>query len=536
MALPALQLAQIDFERGAAFLALGPAVIAGWAFMRSLWRKLMQNRRTRGVICLGLIILVAATASADHPAPALVQLAQIFTLALFALLCGGLALEHPPAASLMLKGLVAAGLVGVASIAMIWVAHPTPRQAPDGAFLWFYAHIRHTGLHLLPATVAAAVLAAFASTAIHRAGWLFAAFALGTTLLWLGGRAPWLGTLAAMGWATWRCQAPTHRRSLLVASVCLALAAASACTLFWTESGTFGWWGAIAKTQAAADMNEASSFRLDIWRACIPFIQTSPWLGYGPDGYRFFLPKMDGQQPHNFLIQIALTIGLPGLLLALVGLRWLLPFRRILTAPSSVAAEAIVVALLVTGLLDGALYHLLATSGLALAAGLLTADRTHAFPIEAKQSFESALLQALPAAAGGLAILIFALHLAVFRALVSPLPPESSTALSARLLRAFPSTTLGLTRWLDHWEPQEPTAALEYARWAQKHSAYAWQFHAWAARFHDRQGNILAAQAELAETLRVQPHAFRKALKIQNNSASAATSLQAPPRSTHTPQ
>lgn len=61
----------------------------------------------------------------------------------------------------------------------------------------------------------------------------------------------------------------------------------------------------------------AGSSRMDLWRYGLKFVQESPIIGYGPEnlGKQYGSVKIDQDRPHNLLIQLATTSGIPGMLL-----------------------------------------------------------------------------------------------------------------------------------------------------------------------------------------------------------------------------
>lgn len=61
----------------------------------------------------------------------------------------------------------------------------------------------------------------------------------------------------------------------------------------------------------------AGSNRMDLWRHGINFIKERPIIGYGPDNLQeqYYKVKIDQDRPHNLLIQLATTSGIPGMLL-----------------------------------------------------------------------------------------------------------------------------------------------------------------------------------------------------------------------------
>ena len=518
LALPLLQLVSIDFERTAAAVAFAPALIFGWRVWSAEAGLWLVRPRGRAAVILGTALVLFSVLFAAQPAPALVQAANGTVLLCLALLASGLVRTEPRTARWLLLGIVGGGLLGALTLAWPWLVHPDPRNAPAATFHWLYPHIRHIGLHLLPAAALAPVLLTGAATPRARIALWLAAALLATALVWSGGRTPLLGIAVAAVFALWHLHA-SQRRSLALAYALIFAAGLLACTLLWTTTGSFGWWRAVQTTVDAGSVNELSSRRLDIWKACVPFITDSPWLGYGPDGYRFLTPKMDAQQPHNVLVQWALACGIPGLLLGLAALARLLwrPLRRaseIRPPVETVAAVAVIAAIVAAGLTDGSLYHILSTHAFALAAGLVIGrtrlDPAATPPVPATVAATARTVGSRGSVALALAAaLVLCVHGWLFNQLIAPDAP-APTSTAARVLRAFPSTTFGFDRWLDAWEPQDPKNALEWTQWAQRHSAYAWLYHLRASRLLARHGFQDAARIEFHLYETTQPKAFRK--------------------------
>ncbi len=511
LTLPLLQLFPMDFERTAAPLAFAPALLFGWKRWSAEAGYWLAHSRVRLIAGLAAGVIILSTVFAAHPAPALVQVAHGITLVALALLASGLSRAEPRAAGWILLGIVGGGLFGAATLAWPWLVHSDPRNAPTARFHWLYPHLRHSGLHLLPAAAIVPLLLLCTPNRLARAGLWLGAICLATALIWSGGRTPLLGIGAAAGIALWHAHG-TQRRGVSLAYGLVFAAGLAASTLFWTNNPELGWWRAWQTSVSASGANELSSSRLDIWRACARFIADSPWLGYGPDGYRFLNPKMDAQQPHNALVQCALAVGIPGLLLGLALLARLLnrPVRPDGKPPSTtrLAAVAVIAALAAAGLTDGSLYHVLCTHAFALAAGLILSSLGK----EPRDTTES------PAAhwrlrsvcfTMGAATIVLGLHAWLFHQVSGPisLAPTSATA---RILWVFPSTTFGLDRSLEAWADREPETALVWARWAQRHSAYAWLFHLRAARILAKEGRTDEALAEFQAYDKNRPGAFRE--------------------------
>jgi hypothetical protein len=274
----------------------------------------------------------------------------------------------------------------------------------------------------------------------------------------------------------------------------------------WTPLPQLGWWHAFSRTTTAlqsADVSALTSTRTEFWRAALQHAQTAPWLGRGPDAYRFLTPKLDGQQPHNLGLQLWLDLGLVGALpaLALLAGALLTIWRHTqpldtATGPGDGPWLAVLMASLALGMLDGAFYHLLPFLPAMLALGRAFDLGGSAPPREAPSAVRGGLLAVTGAAVG-----ILLLHVWLFYALVVAPPPADAAAYAPRGLKIFPSTTFGLGRWLDAWQPTQPDATLAWAVWAQTHAPNAPFFHVYAARCRLARGDRAGAEIELRAAL-----------------------------------
>lgn len=508
--LPWLQWMPVDFERGALLIAFGPALWAGKQLALREWARWWASPVLRALLLTGLASLGVSTLIAVQPAPGVTQAAQILVLGWIALLVGGLRSEVPGATRSLIGGFVLGALSGVLALLISWMLHSSPHHTRPDLLLSFYPHPRHIGLHLLPAAAIVPMLAALATSRATRLGLLTVSAVLMGALIWSGGRMPVVALTAAALACCWfgRRQVPCWR--ILLAYALPVLAGLTLSTFFWTEAGHFGWWRSVATVANANDLNELSSLRIDIWRACLDFIPEHPWFGWGPDAYRFLLPKMDGQQPHNIVVQALLCYGLAGLFWGGCAIYWLLPLRP--HASPRLAEElpvlAVLIVVLAGGLFDGTLYHVLSTSGLALAVGLLIANKARGSPCESPGRSK-----VLPIALAIGTLLVFTLHFFVFYRLSPVREAPAPTSLTAQAVRSFPSTTIGLDLWLSQWAESAPDTALDWAFWAQSHSTYGWSYHALAAKLLAAQGRLEEARYEIQRYHATQPQAFRQQLR-----------------------
>lgn len=487
--LPFLQALSLDFDRCGALVLLLPAL---WAGRVELTQALARMRA--GPVWLkffagwaGVAILVSV-AVAVQPAAALVTVASWTILTAAGLIAGQCVANDPAAGRRMLAGLALGAAGGTLVVWILWV------MSGRGT-VPLYAHHRHLGLHTLAGAVAC--LALVVHKDVYRVGrvfWLVVGVITWGGMLWSGGRTPLLALGVAVG--VWAWQSPVAvRRQLCGRAVLLLVAGMVLSAAFWTRSPELGWWHAIRRTAAAAEtgsVSRLSSTRADFWQDVVHRAKDAPWLGHGPDSYRYLTPKLDGQQPHNFVLQFWLDLGLVGAvpLLLLFGGALVGGWKRAvqLGEPMTLAWLGLLTASLAAGLLDGVFYHLLALLPAMLAFGV-------AVGLVAKPA-PPALIAHTPQVVLSVASLIILLHMSLFYMLAVGTPP-GPYSLRASTVRVFPSTTFGVWRWLDSWQQTYPAETLQWTRWAQSHSPNPIFFHIYAAQMLAAQGNHAEAVQEL---------------------------------------
>ena len=170
-----------------------------------------------------------------------------------------------------------------------------------------YAHHRHLGLPALAGAVAS--LALIPHKDIYRVGrifWLVVGIITWGGMLWSGGRTPMFALALAVAVWAWLSPAPVRGRLCGRAAV-LLVAGLALSAVFWTPNRELGWWHAIGRTASAAgtgSVSQLSSTRSNFWQDVVQRAKDAPWLGHGPDSYRFLTTKLDGQHTHNFVMQI----------------------------------------------------------------------------------------------------------------------------------------------------------------------------------------------------------------------------------------
>jgi O-antigen ligase len=490
--MPLLQALPIDFDRSGALVLLLPML---WAGRRELSRALAEIvAKTRlSWLILGAIAEAAVIVSvvcSDYPAPAAVTAAEWVVLASAGLIAGRVARDQPRAGDTLLKGMALSAAIGSAIVWLWWIA-----AGRTGMPL--YAHHRHLGLHALAGAVATTGLALRAN---QRRGvrtlWIALGIVCWAGLLWSGGRGPVLALLIAHG--AWFIAERAHRRTIATLAAVQLIGGLALSAAFWTPRPELGWWHAFERTAAAAEAGDVSaltSTRSEGWRESLHRAAARPWVGHGPDAYRFLTPKLDGQQPHNLVLQLWLDLGFIGgtalvaLAFALVLRTWRLSHTASATGLGGVWLAALV-ALLVEGELDGVYYHLLAFLPAMVVAGVAMMAAVPSRPPRTSTGW-------MTNAATLVALAILMLHTFLFQALAVEAPPANPTSGITKLLRAFPSTTYGLWRWTDAWQATFPADALAWDRWAQQHGSNPVLFHVRAAQLLLDHGDRAGALAEL---------------------------------------
>lgn len=497
VALPFLQALSLDFDRCGALLLLLPAL---WVGRVELTQALARMRAGPGWLRFfagwGAVAILVSVAFALQPAPALVTAASWAILTAAGLIAGQCVANDPAAGRRMLAGLALGTAAGTLVVWVLWLL------AGRGA-VPLYAHHRHLGLHTLAGAVAS--LALIVHKDIYRAGrifWLVVGIVTWGGMLWSGGRAPVLALALAVAVWAWLSPTPVRRRLCGRAAVLLG-AGLVLSAIFWTPNRELGWWHAIGRTASAAEtgsVSQLSSTRSNFWQDVVQRAQDAPWLGHGPDSYRFLTPKLDGQQPHNVVLQFWLDLGVIGAvpLLLLFGGVLIMGWRRALQfgGPMAPAWLALLTASLAASLLDGVFYHLLAFLPAMLAFGVAVGLVSKPAP--------PALISHAPGVVLTLATIVIGLHMAVFYVQAVG-PPPAPYSWRAQGVRLFPSTTFGLWRWLDDWQHTQPDEVLEWTRWAQRHSPNPIFFHVYAAQVLAARGDRAGAQQEL-QAARAQAH------------------------------
>lgn len=464
---------------------------------------------------------------APHPVPALLRQCEVTALILFGLCVASWVQEGRGRATVVLAAACGGFLLVAALIALQWLALDEPRRHD-----WIYqiagvGHLRHLGFY----AVGAALLAAPGLLHTARGRWqpLLAATALTLALaliLWSGGRGSLVAVVCGLVALTLWMPGRLRRAWGLRLGLC-ALGGVVLAVVFATEHPAMN----LLRWEAAAPLRwegqgDWSSSRFGLWQESLGYLEQRPWLGWGPDGYKFLPLSKLVLQPHNAYLNAALSWGVPGLLLALaalllLGARGLQLVRQEAAETRDVtraAALALLGALLVYGLVDGVFYFSVPLLFTALACALLAQPPQFKLPHDAARvaspprAFRLWLRGAKPLGLGlgAAAGLLLGLNLYQLHAYFGPAPAPDSPA--ARFARAFPNTTFGYWNWLQSWEATHPQAALEGYAWAVEHSAVAWRYHQMEADFRFKLGDIWGAALCAEACLQTVPERHRPVL------------------------
>lgn len=521
--LPFLADLPIDFDRVAPLVLL-PA----WWLVRLQpvdgRRTAAQSGEARLLTWLAVATGVSLLTSVQ-PAAALVATASWVILFSAVGTVQGVATDAK-ASRIILAGIALGAGIGCCAIWMGW------REGTPQEVFPHYGHVRLFGLHMMAGTLSAIAWLVL-SPARSTERWGAAAVAALTCggMLWSGGRTPLVGVAVAI--AVWWWPAGARERHALLRWVPAVFGSGLVLSLLqWSPEVYLGWWNAIERSTRAVSLDALSSTRLSFWQVAVREFREAPWFGHGPDYYRFITPKQDGSQPHNWLLQLLLDIGVIGAVPFIIVLArqfvrgWLIPRNcgdGALDARRP--AAAILAGGLAAGFFDGVLYHAVALLPMALIAGIAgSAARSEPLRGEAGQGKKQAWAGPFVVAA---AIVVLGLHSYVVGWLLLGRAPETPRAGTARLLRAFPSTTFAIERWLNAWRTSDPEAALEWCRWAQRHSDNRSQLHVYAAVLLSNRGDFAAAAREIDQAARTaHSRSLPKIIRLQSAIHAAAAARE----------
>ncbi len=481
----------IDVDRTLPLL-FAPALVFSWSLAAP-----RLSRAANALLLWALAAMVLSSSFAPNPAAAAAMCAAV-GLAFSGAATSRRLLQSPRAIQLVLVGLLVGPVIGFAAVLVGWGA--------DRMFFPVYWSARLFGAHMFSGALAG--LALLLLPGLARPARILAGagtFATWTALAWSGSRAPALGLAIALVVWFWRADRPV-RRALLLAVPILGIGALLASRPLGTPYPQLGWWPAITRTVAAVEATSPygiTSDRTSYWEASWRDLQSSPLVGRGADAYQFIAPKQPGNQPHNTYLQWLLEYGALGspafLLLLLACLR---PLRARASALAAAGGQGVTVwaasslaGAAVYAFFEGVGYHMVALMPLAVIGGLAwTSSPAGTAPAASAKPSIAARIAAL------VAVALLLLHTWLGYAMLRG-PAVAPDSLPAKTLRLFPSTTHGLTNWINRWMQEDPATGLAWIEWATTVSNKPANFHVQAAQHHLWAKDWTAAERELAASL-----------------------------------
>jgi O-antigen ligase len=482
-ALPVLLHALVDTDR-ALPLAFLPAVWTGWKLTKA------GSKVERWLLVWAIVAMAVSAAVSPHSARAIVMSAAVGWTIAGAAVARNLA-SCRPAVRLVLLGAVAGAVAGFVMV----------RLGIGAKTMFFptYWSARLFGAHQFIGCVAVLpLLLNFSMSRALRMVTVAAAFVEWTGLAWSGSRAPAIGMFAYIGFFVLRCSGRS-RRALILWAIGLTTAALPLSYALGNPFPQLGWWDAVTRTAESTGIAAVTSERSNFWAVTWRDALTSPWIGHGADAYLYIHPKLDGNQPHNVLLQWFLEYGIFGMLpfLLLVARAFWIPVTmREDSSSSSLSCwgPAAVAGSAVYGLFDGVFYHAIVFMPVAVFCGISLGQSIAPHVVTSGRKHTGWRILLL----GGLVLLILHnwLYLVQLRG-----RGFSPTSAPARILRAFPSSTYALRNWLEQWRREEPDVAMEWIHWAQDAAIEQSALHVYAAQLYIWQKDYRSAERELLACL-----------------------------------
>lgn len=486
IALPFCLLLPIDSDRTMPLL-LVPAVALGWKISRPVAPLVL------GLMIWALAAMVVSTLLADYPARALVSASATLWV-----IAGGMTVRNLAPCRRAVR-LVLAGITLGAALGALLVSQGAGLSYMEFPLYW---GPRIFGLHQFVGAVAAFYLLGNSETrSWQRVALALLSLVILTGLMASGSRASLVGWGAFLLFWLWR-GGGADRRFLLTWATSLSIAGFIIAYLIGQPFYGMGLPSALARTAEATTVEGITSARSYFWSVVWHQGLNSPWIGHGADAYQYIQPRLHGAQPHNVLLQWFYEYGLAGLvplgllLLAAIGGAFRprnLPDTGTWSlqswASSAVAGAGAV------GLFDGAFYHMVAFMAGALFVGFALGANTPLASARSVVGLHKILRPGLLLALVAILVHSWLGHLMLRAYPVNPDDP------AARLLRVFPSTTHGLSNWLNRWKQTQPDVVMEWIVWAQTHSNQQPEFHLAAVQIYLSQRDFISAERELRACL-----------------------------------
>lgn len=203
-------------------------------------------------------------------------------------------------------------------------------------------------------------------------------------LFWAGGRGSFLGWVVAFVICSLAAKTGWQPLKKHAIEIGLALILAAVCSV---NTPGMGIWSGLVRSSVyqSGSLDQVSSMRLTLWSRTISVFGDPFCAAVGAGGNGFIrLKLMPAQQifhPHNIFLQAATDWGVIGLLLLLtvvLSVAQRVAACRQVLGQRAFVGSGILVFLLITGLLDGGLYHLEYLIYAALAVSMLPGGPTDA--------------------------------------------------------------------------------------------------------------------------------------------------------------
>ncbi|MCL1060057.1 O-antigen ligase family protein [Shewanella gelidimarina] len=234
----------------------------------------------------------------------------------------------------------------------------------------FSTNIRYLG-YLVTASTAVVMVSLLQTKIInHKLVGVSVLFTINLGLLvWLGGRGSLISlfstTLIYISYLAFLGQLQKNRLILLLLLTLVSFYFAYICNIFdWNGPLSLIRSSTSPADDAGIDLNRLSSNRIAIWTQTLEAIKDKPWLGYGPEGYRFHPEHIFGLQPHNAILQLLIGYGLFGTLIIIhfyikiiiLAVKQVLDIKNKDIIESRLALT-IIISLSIHSLVDGTFYH-----------------------------------------------------------------------------------------------------------------------------------------------------------------------------------
>ncbi len=506
-------LLHIDFDRVIAMLCV--AILLPFVPRGNAARG--QGDSTNAALAWGVaLVVVINLISTKHVALALVgaaALAGVWSIAIFTKKIT----EREQRQEWLFAAMATSGAISTIGVWLMLAISGKSEVLP------LYIHPRLMGMHLAATSIAAVVWLHFSPLKgkARLAQWLVGIVSC-AGMLWSGGRSPMLMLGTGLFFLFW-CTEKSQRKTLIIQSVFVLLAGAGLSIANGNDTMGLGFLNAVQRSYEVTNISQFTSTRSDFWAITWEYIKQSPILGHGPEAYRFIEPRLDGHQPHNWVLQWLLDAGVVGgILFATLVFRIV---RNGFKAPAgpqqkwSRAAAAGLIGGLAGGLFDGYFYHAQIHISLAVFAGICLAagcpGQANSKEAMAAQGPSYAFAHRLLL---GLAACIVLTHSYLVIVLSSDRPIPSPDSPQAKLVRAFPSWDFGLQRWLEEWAKTDKAVAIEWSDWACENGTTPGFFHYYSAVQYMRLGQFQIALERTQAGLRACHRSLRPYLtSLQNH-------------------